>query len=519
MSTPLESAEKRNARRMSGVVLSYAYTLAQAIVGIIYVPLLINGLGTNEYGLYQLIGSVMANMAILNSTFAGGVTRFYCKYFSSRDINGMENTLAISRNIYRVVSLAAILIGGVVVLLFGSAYAASLSENQLLEGSVMIAVLVVNLIVTMNNTINVAVINAHERFAFLKSTQLASVLIQPIAVVLLLSVFPYALTACLVQLALNVLCALAQRLFARRHLGAKVRKHADTDHLLKSLLFFSSGMLLVQIADQVFWSSNQLILGYIYGTSTVALYSIASQICMCYMPIGTAISSVFMPKVSEMYFSDRDTKGISDLFTRVGRIALYPLLLILFGFIVFGKDFIRLWVGSEFSDAYYLAAVLMVPFTIDLIQNLALVILQVMNKYYFRGKVYLGMAIANSLLVILIAPVYGAMGAAIVTGLSMLIGNGVIMNVYYYRTAHLDVRDYWKNTARVALPLAAYSTAGFFIVYHFQGSLGSWVLLALGIAIFTIGYCFVAYCCSMNKEERELVGKMIGRITRKSRSK
>ena len=129
------------------------------------------------------------------------------------------------------------------------------------------------------------------------------------------------------------------------------------------------------------------------------------------------------------------------------------------------------------------------------------------------------MAIANILLVILIAPVYGAMGAAIVTGLSMLIGNGDIMNVYYYRTAHMDVRDYWKNTARVALPLAAYSTAGFFIVYHFQGSLGSWVLLALGIAIFTIGYCFVAYCCSMNKEERELVGKMIGRITRKSRSK
>lgn len=37
----------------------------------------------------------------------------------------------------------------------------------------------------------------------------------------------------------------------------------------------------------------------------------------------------------------------------------------------------------------------MAPFTIDLIQNLGLPILQVINQYDFRGAMYLGIAILN----------------------------------------------------------------------------------------------------------------------------
>ena len=39
-------------QRRRGVVVSYVYTAAQAIVQLIYVPLLLSCIGQDEYGLY-----------------------------------------------------------------------------------------------------------------------------------------------------------------------------------------------------------------------------------------------------------------------------------------------------------------------------------------------------------------------------------------------------------------------------------------------------------------------------------
>ena len=39
--------------RKKGMVVSYVYSLSSIIVSLIYVPLLLQGIGAEEYGLYQ----------------------------------------------------------------------------------------------------------------------------------------------------------------------------------------------------------------------------------------------------------------------------------------------------------------------------------------------------------------------------------------------------------------------------------------------------------------------------------
>lgn len=509
-----ENSTTRSRRRASGVILSYTYSLAQLAVGLLYVPVLTRGLGSSEYGLYQLIGAVIASMSILNTTFAGGVTRFYCKYYSSDDTEGMENTLAISRGIYQIVAVVAIIIGLVVIVLFRPIYGDKLTNAQVTEGMVMIGVLVANLIVTMNNTIHVAVINAHERFSFLKATQLTVTVSQPVIVLILIHFWPYALTVSLVQLTLNIVLALSQRIYARRILGARLVRHEDKDHLVKSLLKFSAGILLAMIADQIFWNSNKLILGYYFDMTVVAVYSIASQISMYYMPIGTAIANVFMPRVSELYFKNGDLEAISALFVRAGRIALYPLLLILLGFIVFGREFIDLWVGDAYLPAYGYTLALIIPFTVDIDQNLGLIILQVMDRYYFRGFIYLTIAIISIIVVFIGAPFFGAMGAALTTGICMVIGSGVLLNIYYARIIGLDIGAYWKGALRVTIPLAIYAGIAYGIVHGLGFIPNGWLTLAASLLVFTAGYFIVAYFASMNTNERRLVNRLAGGITK-----
>lgn len=510
MTSQMHSGASGSRNRKTGVILSYVYTLAQIVVNLLYVPLLLRGIGIAEYGLYTLIGSVIAYMAIMNTMFSSGTTRFYCKYYAENNPTMMENSLAICRLIYGFASGLSIAIGAAAIVIVRTVYAQSLTEFQLFESSVMLATLVANLIITMQNSINVAIINTHERFAFLKATQLISVVIQPIAIICLVESFPYAVTITFVQFGMNAACCLAQRLFARQVLKGKVKLHSFDKDLLKSLLKYSTGILTVLVADQIFWKTNQLILGYYLGTTAVAVYGVASQITTAYAPLGTAISSVYMPRVSELLFGEKNEKSVSELFIKVGRISFFVLMLVLTGFVVFGKDFIRLWAGESFDEAYWIALIIMVPYTIDLVQNIALIILQVQDKYYFRGKVTLAIAVLNVVFVVLIVPHYGSIGAAVVTAIALFLGDGVVMNWYYSRKTLLDVKGFWLNIAQIAAPLAVLMMAAW-VAARFMSLDFNWPLLVSMVFIYCILYAAVAYYCCANDEEKRLVQRFLKR--------
>ena len=69
-----------------------------------------------------------------------------------------------------------------------------------------------------------------------------------------------------------------------------------------------------------------------------------------------------------------------------------------------------MWAGDGYQDAYLIALLVMVPYTVDLMQNLGLTIMQVENKYAFRGVVYAILAAANIAAVFIISPAYGLLG-------------------------------------------------------------------------------------------------------------
>ena len=157
------------------------------------------------------------------------------------------------------------------------------------------------------------------------------------------------------------------------------------------------------IFDQIFFKTNQVILGVISGTEEVAVYSIASLIYMNYMALSLAISGVYLPHITEMVAKQEPIKTLSNLFIRIGRLQYFLLALVASGFIIFGRQFINIWAGDGFNNAYFITLLIIIPFTVDLIQNIGLSIMQAQNKYDFRAKVYFVMGLFNLCLAIPLA--------------------------------------------------------------------------------------------------------------------
>lgn len=498
-------------QREIGALVSYADTFVAMAVGLLYVPLLLRTIGQAEYGLYQLIGSIIAYLNIISSMLAAGVTRYYCKFFALGDKEGMAKTLGISKKIYSTANIVVVVAATALIFIVRTVYVTSLSPWELNESGIIIGLLAFNLMLTMNNTLSIAVITAHERFVFLKLSNLTLTALQPITVLLVVQAMPYAIAVSAAQVALNALLRFVQRSYAIKKLGmgTSIREY-DRD-LERELMRFSRNILLSTIADQIFWKTDQLILGYLYGTSVVAVYSVGMTINTIYLSLGMAVSSVFMPQVSELWHKDKNIQAISELFTRVARIALYPLLLVLLGFIVFGKEFIILWAGPSYIEAYLIAVIVMIPFTVDLMQNIGLTILQVINKYGFRSMVYLTAATLNIILTLILAQTFGGIGAAISSSIAIIISSGCILNWYYQTKIHLDMMTFWKNIIRETIPLVAYASIMFFAWSRYRMGVSAigWIPLILGILIFSLGFLITAYLFSFNNSEKNLVKHLI----------
>lgn len=489
--------------RKKGVTLSYIQVVLSVAVSIIYVPFLLRYLGRREYGLYQIVGSFFSYVTIFESCMSTGVLRNYCNALGNQDKEAADVTLSMAKVIYRVMAVLMVAVGVIVLFAFRLFYASSFSASELKESSAILILLFANMMVTLLGSIYLTILTGQEKFTFLKVLAIIIQVAQPFFVILSVRKIPYAITVSTVIVLLNVFNVLMRYLYVTRKLKIRIVKKKRNQRVIRQIVGLSVTILLGCIADQIFWKTDQVILGKLFSTAVVAVYSVGAQIYMVYMQFGTQIASVFYPKVSILYQEENGNQKVSDLFVRVGRVTFMIIMLILSGFIVFGKEFLFFWVGEGYAEAYYVAIVVMIPFSVDLAQNLALCILQIKQQYGFRAKIYLLSALINIVTTVIFASYFGMIGAAISTGLSMTLTSGLIMNWYYLKKTKLDIIKFWKESAGIIATAALMAVLALWVKQHMVYERMEILHLGLEIALFVLIYAGIIYQFVMNTQEKE----------------
>lgn len=120
-------------QRKFGIFLSYLNIMLHAFIGFLYVPILLHYIGKSEYGLYQLMGSLIAYFSIMDFGLTAAVIRFYTKYKALNNQKGMENILALSLRGYGIVTILVLGIGVFCYSFLDQAFAVSMTASELAE--------------------------------------------------------------------------------------------------------------------------------------------------------------------------------------------------------------------------------------------------------------------------------------------------------------------------------------------------------------------------------------------------
>lgn len=280
--------------------------------------------------------------------------------------------------------------------------------------------------------------------------------------------------------------------------------------LVKEVGVFSFFLFLNSIIDQLNWNIDKYILGRVVGAAAIAIYSVGAQINNIYIQITDMLATVLAPRVNELVASKQNPMpDLNRLFVKVGRWQAYIVMAVLAGFTIYGREFIFLWAGPGYSEAYYVTLFLIVPVSIPLCQTLGVDIQRAFNKHQYRSVIYAFIAIGNVLISFPLASCFGAVGTAMGTGISLVIGNGIIMNIIYKKVIGLDIRRFWVSILSLIPSIIIPIFVGVIIKRLFQ--IESIFTLIIEVGVFLSVYLICLYAMVMNDDEKIIVKSIVNR--------
>lgn len=499
----------------AGALLSYITLILNSVIALLYTPFMTFKLGQAEYGLYSLVASIISTLTVLDLGFGNAVIRYTAKFKAENKQNELNKMFGMFFIIFSIIALLSLAIGAVIYFNLDSLFSQSMNESELGKLRIMFLLLIFNLAFTFVMSVYRSIIVAYERFVFQKLINLIRIILNPIVMVVLLSYGYKAISMVVVQTIFNVATLLLDYYYCKKKLNIKFRFARFDIPLLKEVSIYSFWVFLNVIMDRIYWSLGQSVIGIYCGAKLVAVYGIAIQIQQMYMSFSTAISGILLPKITALTTQKNSEKQVSDLFIRTGRLQFIVMSFILSGFVVFGRQFIELWVGNSYSDAYYICLLFFFPLLVPLIQNVAISILQARNQMRFRSLLYLVISLVSFVASLPLTKYYGVIGCAIATSCALFLGHVLIMNIYYQKRVDLDIISFWKEIIKMAIIPFILSLGSLYLLNNLI--ISNWISFIIGIICFSLLYIPLFWLFSMNKYEKDLVKNIISKFKLKKK--
>ena len=176
-------------------------------------------------------------------------------------------------------------------------------------------------------------------------------------------------------------------------------------------------------------------IGWMVSTESVAYFKVGMQ-AVGLISLGlSAINAVIMPNVARLYKRGNlnETQALLTKSVRLSSLVSFPIILLL---IIFGKFLITLLFGEAYLEAYPILIILCIGKTFDVMMGSVGVALNMTGNEQNVLKCIIMTLIINFILLTILIPIYGHIGAAIAVSLSLITWN-VFMVLEVYKQVNL----------------------------------------------------------------------------------
>ncbi len=397
-------------------------------------PLIIFGLGVKEYGIYIFITSVTSLMGILDLGLGAAVTKHLSYYYGKGDEAAIRRITHSANSLFSIVALIGLVFA--VFIALGGIHLLPEKFEAYSQYSVLFAIGgLMFFINTLAATSNAALI-AVQRFDINSKISMMSVALSSVSMLVVVKMGGSLIHIFLVQLGVQMIVNGIIFWQARKLLPAATYgfgwDKAEIHHCYKfGLVYFINN-----IATSALASLDRLIIPFYIGPTNLTYYSLPGNVTTKIPGIAHTLSVSLFPTVSQLSGSE-DVDRIRNLYIRSFRLIIVIASALTITCISFSYKILEYWLSADIAShaSSVLIVLALTNFMLALFNPLSNFLLG-LGKIKFLTISSLSMAVLNVILLFILLPLYGIMGAAWAYLLSVL---PVIYFLYYVEKHYLHL--------------------------------------------------------------------------------
>jgi O-antigen/teichoic acid export membrane protein len=222
------------------------------------------------------------------------------------------------------------------------------------------------------------------------------------------------------------------------------------------------------------------ILAAFINLSAVTMFNVGGQLVYYFRNLVINLTGVMVP-VFAQFHATQNKKAIRHAYFFTSKLCTALSLLVGGAVMVFGKDFINLWMGPAYVQAYAVLLVLMIPTILYVSQQPALAVIYGLGEMGILAKVSILVALVNIVMCIGLVGPLGMVGVALGIGIPMIFFS-MFLVAFTVRLVQATVTDYLREVMGVFLVGGAMQCLSWYIVASLHiASYGDLILSFLAI--------------------------------------
>lgn len=490
----------------------YLRSLVVMLIALYTSRIVLRVLGVEDYGIYNVVGGVIALLSTLQNTMQATYQRYYNVEMGKNNPCGVSKMFQLSLSSQTIIAAIVIVLAETIGVWF--AYnKLVIPDNRMVAAMWVYQASVIKFCVSIFSSPFIALITAHEKMGFFAFVSIIDSVLQ-LAIVFLIQLIPgdnLIIYACL-QVLIGLINIALYIAYCKRNIEETIIGF-DWGHGLKSMFVFSGWSIFGEMGAMIKTQGIDIILNMFFGPIVNAARGVAAQILKAVNQFISSFQTSFRPQLTKSYASG-DNDYMRKLYYSATKISYYLIFTLSLPILIETPYILHLWLGENVPDhtSIFTQLVLLTAF-INVFSNPTSCIAYATGKIkYFSIVVGVGNILILPIAWVVLKLGYAPASAMYVSLLmTLLIQIGRIMV-----TASIAPVKISSYLISVILPTTLYSVlcsiAPLLIVHSISSSLFRFVLNVF----LSISSCIVfAWLIGLNNTEKQFVLKKIKPIWNK----
>lgn len=496
-----------NKRIAKNTMYMYIRMFVTMLIGLYTSRAVLAALGFEDYGLYNVVGGIIALFTFVNSAMTNTTSRYITYYLGKKDVQRLQEVFSTAFYIHVLVAILIIILGETIGLWY------VYIKLVVPDGRFLAAFWLYQftIVTTAANVISVpfnSAIIANERmsaFAFIAIFDAVFKLLVAVS----LEYIPYdkliyyGFMILLIQLSINTVYWIYNYKYFE---GSRIKKVFDKS-LFKEIFGFTGWNLFGSFSSMFFSQGINLILNFFCGPTVNAARGISVQVEGLVRTFATNVQTAINPQIIKSYAQDQKDRFFSLIFAS-SRYCFYLLFLVALPIILEAEFLLTLWLGNFPEHTVNFIRITLISVTLEAL------ITPMFMANLASGKVKLYQTVISIISMIFIPVTYLAMKLTLIPEivficlLAVRIVEIIARIFIVHRQVGLPRRQYVKKVLFNVM-IVAICSAIIPVVVHLKMNESGWIrFFVVGIvSVFSVG--LVSYFIGANSRERGLVKSYI----------